>query len=106
MAGTGKRSLDIIIIGAGLGGLSAAICLAQKGHNVRVFEQNNTLSEYGAGIQVSPNAIRLLTRWGLREVFEDIAFAPQATACVRYCTGEVIGESQQNPLSEKTYGYP
>jgi len=62
--------LNIIIIGAGLGGLSAAICLARHGHNVRVLEKNKNLSEFGAGIQITPNAIRLLQNWGLKDEVE------------------------------------
>ena len=57
--------LDIIVVGAGLGGLSAALALHQAGHCVKIFERTKELSEVGAGIQVPPNATRLLERWGV-----------------------------------------
>lgn len=50
--------LDIIIVGCGLGGLTAAYCLGQAGHNVTVVEAASTLGEVGAGIQISPNVTR------------------------------------------------
>ncbi len=98
--------MKIVIIGAGLGGLAAAICLAKKGHDVVVLESHAALSEIGAGIQVCPNASRLMHAWGLRETFEKRVLAPEASVARRYSTGEVIARTPQNPYSEDTYGYP
>jgi salicylate hydroxylase len=52
--------VDIAIVGAGLGGLTAAAALLQRGHRVRVYEQAATLGEAGAGIQLSANAVKVL----------------------------------------------
>ena len=52
-----SKALDILIAGAGIGGLAAAACLIRKGHRVRVFEQSPVLAEVGAGIQVSANGV-------------------------------------------------
>ena len=49
--------MDIIIVGAGIGGLAAAAALLQRSHRVRVFEQAAQLGEVGAGIQMSANAV-------------------------------------------------
>ncbi|KFZ02178.1 hypothetical protein V500_00391 [Pseudogymnoascus sp. VKM F-4518 (FW-2643)] len=57
--------LTIIVVGAGLAGLSTALALAQNGHRVKIFEQSSFLNEVGAAIHVSPNATRLLRRWRL-----------------------------------------
>ena len=98
--------LQIVIVGAGLGGLAAANCLAQKGHHVRVLESHNGLSEFGAGIQITPNATRILETWGLRKAFEEYVNTPETTVMRKYSTSQVIGRSPQNPDSEETYGYP
>ena len=50
----------IIIAGAGLGGLTAAACLIQDGHDVQIYEQAPQLGEIGAGIQLSANAMHVL----------------------------------------------
>lgn len=60
-----KGTLDIGIIGAGIGGLTAAIACARIGANVHVFEQAAEISEVGAGLQISANALGVLTALGL-----------------------------------------
>ena len=66
------------IVGAGIGGLTAAIALAQRGVRVRVFEQAPELLEVGAGIQLSPNAMKVLIALGLREALKKVAFEPNS----------------------------
>jgi salicylate hydroxylase len=67
----------VLIAGAGIGGLTAALAIAQRGFPVSVFEQAERLTEIGAGIQLSPNAARVLIALGLRECIERRAVAPQ-----------------------------
>ena len=52
--------MDIVIVGAGIGGLTAAASLLQRGHRVRVVEQSQALGEIGAGLQLSANAVKVL----------------------------------------------
>jgi salicylate hydroxylase len=98
--------MNIIVVGAGIGGLSAAIALGRKGHRVRVIEHNQGLSEFGAGIQIAPNAVRLLYAWNLREEFEKLVFMPRASVARRYASGDILGQTPQNPDSVINYGFP
>ncbi|GBE85599.1 FAD-dependent monooxygenase OpS4 [Sparassis crispa] len=86
--------LHILIVGCGIGGLTAAHCLGLVGHRITILEAAEALGEVGAGIQVSPNVTRLLTRWGLGQALAEIAVKPEAIVFRRYCTGERVGYSK------------
>jgi len=68
--------MRVVVAGAGIGGLAAALALARSGHDVTVCEQSAEPGEVGAGIQVSPNARRVLDRLGLEEEFDAVATHP------------------------------
>lgn len=70
----------IAVSGAGIGGLTAALCFAAKGFRVTLFEREARLEEAGAGIQLSPNATRILARLGVIAQLGDGAVRPQAIA--------------------------
>ncbi len=57
----------ITVIGAGIGGLTAALALHQRGANVHVLEQAEAIKEVGAGLQISPTAWRYLKHWAWME---------------------------------------
>ncbi|CAN8099494.1 unnamed protein product [Discula destructiva] len=57
--------LKIIIVGAGLGGLSAALSLRRNGHHVEIFEQSRLANETGAAVHLAPNSNGILRRWGI-----------------------------------------
>jgi hypothetical protein len=86
-------SLNIVVVGAGLGGLAATHSLAQAGHRVMLLESAPRLGDVGAGIQVSPNVSRLLIRWGLGSALGATAVQPEAIVFRRYDTGERVGYS-------------
>ena len=88
--------LDIAIIGAGLGGLAAAMCLGRRGHRIRVFESNRELSELGAGIQIPPNAMRILDSWGLADGMEELGAKPSVQNLRRFSNGQLIGHQRRN----------
>ncbi|KAI1288164.1 hypothetical protein F5Y03DRAFT_380115 [Xylaria venustula] len=83
-------ALDIIIVGAGLSGLATAISSALSGHNVTVFETAKELQEFGAGLQVTPNASRLLQRWELPETLWETVAEPTYLAVRRYSDGKLL----------------
>lgn len=70
----------IVIAGAGIAGLTAALALAARGFPTRIFERSQHLQETGAGLQLSPNATRLLVRQGLLANLQKVAVQPQAIA--------------------------
>ncbi|GHE85620.1 monooxygenase [Aliiroseovarius zhejiangensis] len=64
---------DVTILGAGIGGLTAAVALARRGAHVTVLEQAPAITEVGAGLQISPNGVRVLEALGLGEAARDRA---------------------------------
>jgi len=70
--------LDVLVVGAGIAGLAAAIALRRAGHRVRVYERSALKDEVGAAIHVPPNAARFLVRWGLDPVREGFVRAARA----------------------------
>src|SRR3954454_20752527 len=69
-------STHILIAGAGIGGIVAALALAQHGYTVSVYEQAQELRELGAGLQITPNGSRILHELGLGAALDDIASVP------------------------------
>ncbi len=100
------RALRVVIAGGGIGGLSAALCLAQRGCRVDVFEQAADFAEAGAGIQVSPNASRVLHALGLAAELQARAFLPSATQFRHWRSGSVISETPLGDFALQRYGAP
>lgn len=77
------KPLNVIIVGAGIGGLAAGIALAKTGHVVQILESASTIEDVGAGIQIAPNASRILHRLGvLKEVMDSATVLERVS--VRY----------------------
>ena len=71
-----STKLDVVVVGAGLGGIGAAIALLLAGHSVQIFEAAAEIGEVGAGIQILPNSSRVLQSWGMRTALEQYATKP------------------------------
>lgn len=67
----------IIVAGAGIAGLSTALALAEKGFSVAVYEKVAKLQEVGAGVQLAPNATRILQKWGVLDSILQCAVEPE-----------------------------
>ena len=100
------KPFDIIVCGAGISGLGAAIALKRKGHQVTVVESASQLNEIGAGIQIPPNCSRILKSYGLEDKFLKSVVWPANLKFRRYATGEVIGLTPLHPVMTETYGHP
>ncbi len=98
-------SRSVIVAGAGIGGLTAALALARSGFRVTVLEQTERLSETGAGIQLSPNATRCLIELGVGARLKPHVIAPSA---LRVLVGRTGREIVRMPLdgTEQRYGAP
>ncbi len=101
-----NSQLSVIIAGAGIGGLTAAACLLQKGFKVRVYEQAEVLAEVGAGIQTSANAVKVLYHLGLRDELEKFAVRPQAFEFRRFDNGELMHRIALGEQHEQAHGAP
>lgn len=69
---------DVIVVGGGIGGLSAALALAREGLSVRVLEQAPEFGEVGAGLQIAPNCTRILDEYGLLDEARSLGVLPKA----------------------------
>ncbi|EFQ98941.1 salicylate hydroxylase [Nannizzia gypsea CBS 118893] len=96
----------VAIVGAGLGGLAAAIGIARAGHKVTVLEQQADVQEVGAGIQVPPNASYILQKWGLLPEAEQAAVRPRDFIVRSYRTGKVLCVQNAFPYTFERYGMP
>jgi salicylate hydroxylase len=99
-------NISIAIVGGGIGGLTAAISLLQAGFDVRVYEQARWLSEVGAGINIGPNASRLLIRLGLREELEKVAFRSRHFHQRRWQDGRTLTRIPLGREIEEAFGAP
>ena len=84
-------SLKVIVVGAGIAGSACAIGFARHGHHVVVYEREAAERvERGNGIQLQPNALRVLQAWGLQEDVEQASNLSGVTKMRRYDSGEVV----------------
>ncbi len=99
---TGK----ILIAGAGLGGLAAACSLMKAGYDVEIYEQAPELSEVGAGIQISANAMHVLDDLGVKGEILRVGVKPGAYVFRLHDTGEVIQRFSLAEEHEAKHGQP
>ena len=98
--------MRVVIIGAGLGGLSAALALIKRGFDVQVLEQAKQLGEIGAGIQISPNGARVFSALGIESQIEAIASEPAGKRVRLWSTGQTWNLFDLGAVSRERYGFP
>ncbi len=99
-------SRTVLIAGGGIGGLTAALALAQRGFGATVLEQAERLEETGAGIQLSPNASRILIGLGLRERLASHVTAPEELRVLNARTGRLLARAPLGAVAYERYGAP
>lgn len=99
-------ALPLLVSGGGIGGLAAAMVLAQDGHRVTLFEQAASFGEIGAGIQLGPNIFRMFDYLGLTEAINRVAFFPTGLGMNDVRTGEKVVRVPLGDLARATYGFP
>ena len=97
---------SIAIIGGGIGGLTAALSLLRAGFDVHVYEQARVLREVGAGVQISPNASRVLHRLGLADELAKLGVRPLAFHQRRWDDGRTLLRTPLGDEVEAHFGYP
>jgi salicylate hydroxylase len=96
----------VIVAGAGIAGLTSALTLARAGMRVTVLEQAQKLEDAGAGIQLSPNATRILIDLGLREKLQASAVVPEAIRVIAGSSAREIMRINLGAEAERRYGAP
>jgi salicylate hydroxylase len=99
-------TVPVAIIGAGIGGLAAALALTRRGIDVEVYEQTPELREIGAGVQMSANGVRVLHALGLKAALEEVQVLPAGKAIRLWNTGQSWKVFDLGAESIARFGFP
>jgi 2-polyprenyl-6-methoxyphenol hydroxylase-like FAD-dependent oxidoreductase len=99
----GAAKLSIAIVGAGMGGMTAAATLSRIGFDVRLYEQATRFERIGAGIQMMPNSMKVLRGIGVEERLRQTAFEPYSHLNREWDTGRI---KRELPMPESLFGAP
>ncbi|MGV0094790.1 FAD-dependent monooxygenase [Streptomyces californicus] len=101
-----QHVLSVAIVGAGIGGMAAAIPLSRAGCRVTVYEQAKEFRETGAGLHLGPNGSRLLRGWGLGDALEGVAVRPPAMEVRHWKEGRTLVRRPMGQDWDERYGAP
>ncbi|MFI7698642.1 FAD-dependent oxidoreductase [Nonomuraea sp. NPDC049480] len=97
---------DVVVVGGGIGGLATAFALTRAGWSVRVLERSPEFGEVGAGLQLGPNATRLLAAWGLLDRVIAAGVLPGRLVFRDALTGEELTRLDLGEGFRRRYGAP
>ena len=103
---TNTRKPKIIIAGGGIGGLTAALSLIQRGFEVEIYEQARMLQEVGAGVQISANGMLVFSELGIAARVMEEAAHPERREIRMWNTGQAWTAFDLGTVSVQTYGHP
>ncbi len=98
--------LKMLVAGGGIGGLSAALACARAGASVAVHERSVEFAEFGAGIQLSPNVVKILHDWGLQQALSEVAVYPDRLQVRSAVGGAQLGVLGLGDAIRQRYGAP
>ena len=98
------RKPKVVVIGAGIGGLTAAASLLRFGIDVEVYEQASQLGEVGAGLQIGPNAVRVIKALGLEERLLETASEPTNMVSLNWNDASLRFREPLRSIAEQEYG--
>lgn len=101
-----RKSEPIAIVGAGIAGLTAALCLSQRGFSVDIIEQAGQLSTIGAGLQLSSNATAILARLNLLPALEAVWTEPDSICLVSGQTLKRLAKVPSGAFARKRWNAP
>ncbi|GAA1276729.1 salicylate hydroxylase [Planotetraspora silvatica] len=98
--------VPVLIVGGGIGGLATALAVARSGRAVHLLEQASEFTEIGAGLQIGPNATRVLDRLGLLDQLLEVSVLPRNGVMLDAVTGEPLTVLDLGQGFRDRYGYP
>lgn len=99
-------TLPTLVVGGGIGGLATALAIAHTGRDVHLIEQAPEFTEIGAGLQVGPNATRMLDRLKVLDQVLELAVMPARGVMLDAVTGDQLTVLDLGPSFRERYGYP
>jgi 2-polyprenyl-6-methoxyphenol hydroxylase-like FAD-dependent oxidoreductase len=101
-----KVDIPVLVLGGGIGGVAAALSLARRGRRAHVLEKAPHLAEIGAGLQLAPNAMRVLDCLGILEAIKSAAVFPQTLTLLDIVTAKRLKTVDLGPAFIARYGFP
>lgn len=103
---TRDKDADVVVVGGGIGGLANALALTRAGHRIRVLERAPAFAEVGAGLQMAPNATRVLREWGLLDRVVAAGVVPRRLVFKDAVDGRELTHVDLGPAFVERFGAP